>query len=169
MMTRQPWCRIARMRNKSSVNLLMTLLRVGLGLFFLSTGLQKVAGLNETTQFLVRSRIGLPEWFAMPLACTGVAMELVVGFCLLFRFLYRGAAAWGVVMCSVFLLLYIQAWARGLTLSCNCLGSLKEIENYPLDTGVRLLLLGAMLLILWDSRQESFSFGGRRRLDLSEL
>ncbi len=147
----------------------MSLLRIGMGLFFLGTGLQKISGLDETAQFLVRSRLWLPEWLAMPLACTGVAMELMVGACLLGRFLYRGAAAWGVIMCSVFLLLYAQAWARGLTLSCNCLGSTHAIDNYPLDTGMRVLLLGAMLLILGDSLQENFSFGGHRRLDTSEL
>ncbi len=147
----------------------MSLLRIGMGLFFLATGLQKISGLDETAQFLIRSQLFLPEIVALPLACTGVAMELVVGACLLGRFHYRGAAAWGIIMCSVFLLLYAQAWARGLTLSCNCLGSTHAIDNYPLDTGMRFLLLGAMTLILWDSRQETFSFGGRRRLDVSEL
>ncbi len=147
----------------------MSLLRIGMGLFFLATGLQKISGLDETAQFLIRSQLFLPEIVALPLACTGVAMELVVGACLLGRFHYRGAAAWGIIMCSVFLLLYAQAWARGLTLSCNCLGSTHAIDNYPLDTGMRFLLLGAMTLILWDSRQETFSFGGTRRLDVSEL
>ncbi len=147
----------------------MSLLRVGMGLFFLGTGLQKINGLDETAQFLLRSQLALPEWFALPLACTGVAMELVVGACLLGRFLYRGAAVWAVIMCSVFLLLYVQAWVRGLTLSCNCLGSTHAIENYPLDVGMRILLLGAMTLILWDSRQETFNFLIHRKLDLSEL
>ncbi len=156
-------------RKNRTVNQLMSLLRIGMGLFFLGTGLQKVSGLDETAQFLIRSKLFLPEVLAMPLACTGVAMELVVGACLLTRFLYRGAAAWGVIMCSVFLLLYAQAWARGLTLSCNCLGSTHAIDNYPLDTGMRFLLLGAMMLVLWDSRQETFTFGGTRRLDVSEL
>ncbi len=147
----------------------MTLLRIGMGLFFLGTGVQKISGLDETAQFLIRSQLYLPDLLALPLACTGVAMELVVGACLLARFHYRGAAVWGVIMCSVFLLLYAQAWTRGLVLSCNCLGSTHAIENYPLDTGMRVLLLGAMLLVVWDSRQEVFSFGGRRKLDVSEL
>ncbi len=157
------------MRRSRTVSHMMSLLRVGMGLFFVGTGLQKINGLDETAQFLIRSRIFVPDWLAMPLACTGVAMELIVGACLLTRFLYRGAAAWGVIMCSVFLLLYAQAWARGLSLSCNCLGSTHAIDNYPLDTIMRLLLLGAMLLMVWDSRQEEFSFGGSRKLDVSEL
>ncbi len=162
-------CYTACVRNSRTVTSLMSLLRVGMGLFFLGTGLQKISGLDETAQFLVRSHLYLPEWLTLPLACTGVSMELVVGACLLLRFHYRGAAAWGVMMCSVFLLLYAQAWVRGLTLSCNCFGSTHAIDNYPLDTGMRILLLGAMLLILWDSRQETFSFGSHRKLDVSEL
>ncbi len=147
----------------------MFLLRVGMGVFFVGTGILKISSLDETAQFLMRSKLYLPEILTMPLACTGVAMELIVGACLLGRYMYRGAAAWGVIMCSVFLLLYAQAWARGLSLSCNCLGSTHEIDNYLLDTIMRLLLLGAMLLILWDSRQETFTFGEARRLDVSEL
>ncbi len=147
----------------------MFLLRVGMGLFFLITGVQKIGDLGETSQFLLRSRLLLPEWACMPIACIGVAMELVVAVCLLTRAFYRGAAAWGVVMTSVYLFLYAQAWARGLELSCNCLGSTHEIVDYPLDTGMRLLFLGAMLLIVWDSRRNTFSLSTQRKLDFSEL
>lgn len=96
-------------------------------------------------------------------------MELVVAVCLIFRFAYRGAAAWLVIMTSVFLFLYGQAWARGLDLSCNCLGSTHAIDNYPLDTGIRLLLLGAALLLVWDSRRVDSSIWKNRKLDFSEV
>ncbi len=139
------------------IDFLLALLRVGLGVFFLITGLLKIAGLGETADFLTRSDL-LPEWCSMPLACTGVAMELVVGVCLLLRRSYRGATLWGMVMCSVFLGLYAQAWARGLELSCNCTGVTHQIENYPLDTSLRLLLVGAMLLLVWDSRRRHRSW-----------
>lgn len=145
----------------------MTLLRGGLGLFFLYTGILKVPDLAETAQFMTRSDI-LPEWMSMPLACTGVAMELVVGFCLLFKKAYLGATLWAAVMTSVFLGLYAQAWARGLTLSCNCTGTTHEIINYPLDTGLRLLLLGAVLLLAWDARLHDSDLWKSRELDFSE-
>ena len=140
------------MKNGRFINFLLLLLRLGLGGFFLLTGLQKLAGMDEMADFLTRSRI-LPAFFSMPLACIGLAMELVVAVCLLTRRSYRGATVWGVVMCSVFLLLYFQGWMRGLELSCNCLGSSHTITDYPFDTGMRLLLLGAMLLLFWDSRR----------------
>ena len=156
-------------RRKPRLLLFLTfLLRVGMGVFFLCTGLLKISGLDETAQVLTRSRL-LPELFSMPLACTGVAMELVVGACLLLRAAYRGAALWGCVMTGVFLLLYAQAWARGLELSCNCLGATHEIVNYPLDTGMRALLLGAMLILFWDSRQPNALLWKFRRFDFSDV
>lgn len=139
------------------VNMLLYVLRLGLGGFFLFTGVQKIAGMNEMVDFLTRSHI-LPAFFSFPLACIGLAMELVVAVCLLTRRSYRGATVWGLVMCSVFLLLYIQGWVRGLELSCNCLGSTHEITDYPADTGMRLLLLGAMLMLFWDSRRPAPTF-----------
>ncbi len=158
----------AGMRNSRTIDILLTLLRIGLGVFFLITGILKIGDLGQTAEFLTRSDL-LPEFFSMPLACTGIAMELVVAVCLVFRLSYRGAAVWGIVMTSVFLLLYAQAWARGLSLSCNCMGSEHEIVNYPQDTGVRLLLLGAMLLLVWDSRRrDSLSSRKPRKFDFSE-
>ncbi len=159
----------ARMKKGVSFNsFLLALLRIGMGLFFLYTAVMKVGDLGETAQFLTRSRL-LPEAFSMPLACLGLSMEFVVGICLLLRFRYKGASLWGVVMTSVFLVLYAQAWARGLELSCNCMGSSHEIVNYPLDTGVRMLLLGAMLLLFWDACYREQMDQETRRLDFSEL
>ena len=140
------------MGRASFINILLTLLRIGLGIFFLITGALKITDLGTTAEFMTRSAL-LPEWCSMPIVCIGVAMELVVGVCLVFRRCYQGAALWGTVMCGVFLFLYAQAWMRGLELSCNCTGSLHEIVNYPLDTAMRLLLLGAMLLLMWDTRR----------------
>lgn len=154
-------------RNFSYIDAGLFLLRVGLGVFFLITGVAKTGGLDETAKFLTNSRL-LPEFFSMPLACIGVAMELVVAVCLLLRRCYRGATLWGLVMACTFLFLYAQAWARGLQLSCNCTGSTHDIVNYPLDTGLRLLLVGAMLLLVWDSRATTSRMWRVRRLDFSD-
>ena len=156
------------MRNNRAIDILLNLLRVGLGIFFLVTGVLKIGELGQTAEFLTRSDV-LPEFFSLPLASLGIAMELVVAVCMIFRLSYRGATLWGVVMTGVFLALYAQAWARGLSLSCNCMGSAHEIVNYPQDTGVRLLLLGAMLLLVWDSRRRiTLSARKPRKLDFSD-
>lgn len=126
-----------------------------------------MTSMNEMVDFLTRSQI-LPAFFSFPMACIGLSMELVVAACLICKKSYRGATAWGMVMCSVFLLLYLQGWMRGLELSCNCLGSTHEITDYPFDTGMRLLLLGAMLLLFWDSRRPSPTFMKLRKYEFED-
>ncbi len=155
------------MKYNRFVNLLLNILRLGLGGFFLLTALQKVMGMNEMADFLTRSRL-LPAFFSFPLACLGLAMELVVAICLLSKRSYRGATVWGVVMCSTFVFLYAQAWLRGQELSCNCLGSTHEITNYPFDTSMRLLLLGGMLLLFWDSRRPAPTFMKLRKYEFDD-
>lgn len=141
------------MRTTGTTRKLLMLLRMGLGLFFIINSILKFSPkpMGDNALFLTECDI-LPEYFSMPLTCIGTMMELVVGVCLLLRKNYRGAALWGTVMTGVFFLLYAQAWARGLDLSCACTGDTKPIVNYPMDTGLRLLLLGSMLLLVWDSR-----------------
>ncbi len=133
----------------------LSLLRIGLGAFFIINSITKFTpdALGDNAAFLTNSRL-LPEAFSMPLTCIGIMMELVVGVCLIARIDYRGSALWGTVMAGVFFLLFAQAWARGLELSCACSGSNHQITDYPMETGARLLLLAAMLLLLWDSRRQ---------------
>lgn len=150
------------------VGWMMAVLRIGLGLFFLYTGLEKIASLDETAEFLSRCDL-LPEWCSFPLAYVGVAMELVVAVCFLFKWLYRAAAIAGVVMTAVFVGLFIQAWIRGLSLSCNCLGDLHAINNYPYEVAMRVLLLAAMILLLWDSRRTKKSPWKFKSFDFSEV
>lgn len=159
---------IGRMKKTKLITTLLMLLRVGLGVFFLYTGAMKVADLATTAQFMTASRL-LPEFFSMPIACLGVAMELVVGLCLVLRYQYRGAALWGLVMTAVFVLLYGQAWIRGLDLTCNCMGSEHALDNYALDIGIRLLLLGGMLLLYWEARSNQQQPYVTRKLDFSDL
>ena len=158
------------MRKASLTISLMTLLRVGLGGFFVYNSISKLhaKALWENAEFMTACSI-LPEFFSMPLTCIGIMMELVVGVCLLFRISYRGAAIWGTVMSFVFFFLFVQAWMRGLELSCACSGETHKVTDYPMDTGVRLLLLGAMLLLVWDSmRQTKTPWKRSRHLDFSE-
>lgn len=149
------------MKTNGTTRTLLALLRVGLGLFFVINFFFKLnpKSMGDNAQFLTDCSI-LPEYFSMPLTCLGTTMELVVGVCLLFHKHYRGATLWGTVMTGVFFLLYSQAWVRGLSLSCACTGNTQEVTNYPMDTGLRLILLGSMLLLVWDSRRNA---SGRRK------
>ncbi len=144
------------------------LLRTGLGLFFAVTAVLKIPQLDQTADFLTRSRL-LPEQYSLPLACVGVGMELLVGICFVLRKTYRAAALWGGVMTAVFLFLYVQGWVRGLELSCNCLGTQHMIINYPLDTTLRVLLFVGVMILIWDSRHRQTSLWKFRSLDFSDM
>ncbi len=96
-------------------------------------------------------------------------MELLVGICFIMRRAYRAATLWGCVMAAVFLFLYVQGWARGLELSCNCLGAEHLITHYPLDSAMRALLLGAILVLAWDSRQGENGLWKFKRFDFSDM
>lgn len=150
-----------------TLRLLLWLMRMGLGLFFLYTAVMKLGDMTTTASFLTRSDL-LPELFSMPLAALGLAMEFLVGLAFLFKFSFRAAATWSVVMTSCYLALFLQAWARGLELSCNCLGSDTPIMNYPLDSAYRLLLLFACITMLWHACNEERRGPASKKLDFSK-
>lgn len=96
------------MERSKTINIMMLVLRVGIGAFFLLEGLLKVAVLagwglvlrmmgivhvNAMEADLVRFDV-LPSWADYPVAGIGLAMEIVVGACLLFRWMYRGRRGW---------------------------------------------------------------------------
>ncbi len=155
------------MPRSAILRLMLNLVRLSLGVFFLYTSIAKVPDLPTTALFLTRSNI-FPESASMPLACIGVAMEFVVGFCILFRCCYFATSLWSLVMTSSFIALFVQAWIRGLDLSCNCTGVTEHIANYPLEVGYRLLLAGACLITLWDAYRLSLIAKKGKPLDFSE-
>lgn len=103
------------------------------------------------------------------MAYIGIGMEAVIALCFLGKWLYRGATLMGTIMATVFFTLFLQAWMRGLTLSCNCLGDMQAIENYPYEVFMRLLLLIGMLLLVWDSRRFNGTLQKTRNFDFSEI
>ena len=58
------------MRKPAVLFLLLTLLRIGFGSFFIVTGALKIPQLDVTAEFLTRSRL-LPEFCSLPLASLG--------------------------------------------------------------------------------------------------
>ncbi len=155
------------MQKSAILRLMLNLVRLSLGVFFLYTSVAKIPDLPTTALFLTRSHI-FPESASMPLACIGVAMEFIVGFCFLFRCSYFAASIWSLVMSSTFIALFVQAWIRNLDLSCNCTGTTAEIANYPLEVGYRLLLAGACLITIWDAYRLYAIAQKGKPLDFSE-
>ncbi len=155
------------MRKSLSIVVLVHILRLAIGLLFLYTGIGKVTDIETTAQTITQADV-LPVVLSPPLAYLGVAMEIVLGFCLVFKRSYPAAALWANLLCFVFLLMFLQAWVRDLDMSCNCLAMNKSIQQYPLEVSLRLILLGASLCLTWDALNPSFSSKRKRNLDFSK-
>ncbi|MCC6356099.1 MAG: DoxX family protein [Verrucomicrobiae bacterium] len=58
-------------------------------------------------------------------------LEIAAGAGLVLKRPYGGAALAAIGMLVVFLFALVQAWARGLDISCGCFGSGPTVANYP--------------------------------------
>jgi uncharacterized membrane protein YphA (DoxX/SURF4 family) len=80
-------------------------------------------------------------------------LELVIGIGLLIPKIRRGSGLIITGLMSVFIVLHISAWFRGLDISCGCYGQSETPTNYPWliarNTG---LLLAAILILVRDWR-----------------
>lgn len=150
------------------LRLVTKILSMGLGIFFIVIGLMKLFQLDLLRADIVRFQL-FPDGWEWAIAPLGVACELVVGICLLFRKMYTAAAIIGSLMCFLFVTIFVQGWIRGLPLSCACLGVERVVDNYPLEIFWRLLLLGAMLVLVWDSMRQSRLFDKVVRLDFRDI
>ncbi len=156
------------MRKPISFIFLAFLVRLALGALFLYTGFSKVMDISGTAQTITQADI-LPVSYSLPLAYIGIAMEILLGFCLMFKLAYAATSLWTNVLCAVFLSIFVQAWIRGLDLSCNCLGMNSDVQEYPLEICLRLLLLGASLCLSWDAFHPNRVDKKKRSLDFSEI
>lgn len=98
-----------------------------------------------------------------------MSCEIVVGLGLLFRRTCAGAALLGSALTFTFVALFVQGWARGLSLSCNCIGVERAVTSYPFEVAWRLVLFSLMLILLWDSCRKGKTYFNVTRLDFSEM
>lgn len=153
---------------RKAIHLLFGMLRVSMGLFFLVVGGLKALKLDELSEDIRRFDM-VPAGWEWYLACLGVGMELVIGVCLVCKRLYVAAALAGCAMTACFVGIFVQAWARGLKLSCNCLGIEREATNYPFEVAWRVALLLLMLVLLWDAAKRKERMFKPVRFDFSEM
>lgn len=130
-------------------HIVFSLLRILLGLFMLWTGIAKIRALNSFIDDVARFDVFPVSWEPW-IAYLGISCEIVVGVCLIFKKFYLAAVCLACAMFSVFVTLFVQAWARGLSLSCHCTGFDREVQSYPFEVAWRLGLLLAGLALLWD-------------------
>lgn len=156
------------MLREKIIRIFLLLLRLGMGGFFLFVAWSKLFHLDQLQATIDRFAI-FPEAWGHPLACLGVACEMVVGLGLLFRRTCAGAALLGSALTFTFVALFVQGWIRGLALSCNCIGVEREVTSYPFEVAWRLGLFLLMLVILWNSCRKGKTYFNVTRLDFSEM
>ena len=149
------------MLREKIIRFCLLLLRLGMGGFFLFVAVRKLLHLDQLQETIDRFSI-FPEAWGHPLACLGVSCEIAVGLGLLFRRTCAGAA-------FAFVALFVQGWARGLSLSCNCIGVERVVTSYPFEVAWRLVLFSLMLILLWDSCRKGKTYFNVTRLDFSEM
>ncbi|MDO4411402.1 MAG: hypothetical protein Q4C05_09020 [Akkermansia sp.] len=144
-------------------------LRWGVGGFFLYTASMKLLYVNRL-QTTIESFYIVPESWSHPLACLGIACEIIVGIGLMIPRLCAGAALLGSVLTATFVGLFVQAWVRGLPIQCNCTSlEVQLVQNYPFEIAWRVALFLAMLVILWNACRKTKTYFNVARLDFSEM
>lgn len=81
------------------------------------------------------------------------AIELVVGLCLVFGLLTRGAAVISALLFIAFIIGIASVWARGINIDCGCFGGggadPDAASKYPWEIARDAALLLASLFLVW--------------------
>ncbi len=131
------------MAGRSTTQITALVLRVGLGVFFICFGGEKLFRLDEFTRQVGNYLIVMDPWDAV-IAYMVPCFEVVAGICLVFGFLMRGALLTGAGMTFVFMVAIGQAMVRGLDISCGCFSA----SDKPSNLGWHMVLLVGMMLVI---------------------
>ncbi|WP_281356549.1 MauE/DoxX family redox-associated membrane protein [Amycolatopsis anabasis] len=138
-----------RRPSPKALDIIGTLVRLGLAAMWLIYGAVKFSDPGQT-YVAVRAFDILPGSLVGFVATTMPLLELVVGVVVLAGLATRFAAAVSVLMLLAFIAAIAQAWARGLTIDCGCLGGGGQVAagqtEYPQEI---LRDVGYLLLAGW--------------------
>lgn len=133
---------------------ILNVLRIGLGIFFLYVGIRKLFRISPFIDDIARFEIVPIAWEPW-VAYLGIACEIALGICFLSKRLYSAAVSLALGMCATFIIIFVQGWMRGLTLSCNCLGVERMVTSYPFEVFWRLALFSLVGILFWEVRKQS--------------
>ena len=74
-------------------------------------------------------------------------LEILCGFALIFRFLYRGGLSILTTLTLVFIGATVAAKARGLDITCGCFGHASQHWSFPQHMAVDLAILAALIAL----------------------
>ncbi|TNC21444.1 MauE/DoxX family redox-associated membrane protein [Amycolatopsis alkalitolerans] len=108
-------------RSQAVLDVIGTLVRLGLAAVWLTSGSIKLADPGQT-YLAVKAYQVLPDAVLHPVATALPLLELALGVLLLAGLLTRVAAVASAVLLVLFIAGVAQSWARGLTIDCGCFG-----------------------------------------------
>src|SRR3989440_1718205 len=90
----------------------------------------------------------LPWFFSVRFAFYLPWLEILCGFGVIFRFLYRGGLSILIGLILVFIGATIAAKVRGLDITCGCFGHASQHWGFPQHMAIDLSIFAA-LVVLW--------------------
>ena len=97
----------------------------------------------------------LPWPISVALAFYLPCLEILCGFALVVRFLYRGALSILAALIVVFTLATVAAKVRGLDITCGCFGHASQHWSFPAHLLTNLAILAALLALCICERAET--------------
>jgi uncharacterized membrane protein YphA (DoxX/SURF4 family) len=144
-----------------------TLARLVIGGVFAVSGWTKIVDLDQTIRS-VRAYDLLPEAVVPTVGTALPVLELGLAALLLAGLVTRLAAAASALLCLVFLIGVVSAWARGLQIECGCFGNGGPTAN-AVPGYIREIVLNTVLIAAaaWLIRRPAsrFSLDGALRLN----
>lgn len=133
----------------SFVGMIVTRCEVVLAALFLWAAFNKLRPPNGPDLFsdsIKAFKLNLPDWLTRFSVGTVPWVELLAGIALILGFWSRAAATVFALLLVVFLVLIIQALARGLNVECGCFGKLSPF--CPPTIGTCNIIQNSILLLI---------------------
>lgn len=149
------------MTPRSSWDYAILTVRVGLGLWFLVFGLDKVfrVGIAKFSRQVASFEIIKDPW-NLPVAYVVPWFEMLVGLCLISGWLVRGASRGALGLTLLFIFVSGQAWILGLNADCGCFGKWFTLDHGPKMALLIVQMLAVVLVIATESQVSRKIFGG---------
>jgi uncharacterized membrane protein YphA (DoxX/SURF4 family) len=130
------------------MKILALILRLGLGGLWIYAGVMKLRDPQMFFEDIRNFRMTSSD-VSMLMAIYLPWLETITGAALVTRKLVMGASLLSSLMAVIFLVALGSAWARGLDITCGCLGHDETNRtNYPLHVALDAVLLAVSVLLL---------------------
>lgn len=131
------------------------ILRIGLGVFFVWSGVVKIQDLQAFTEAVGNFQIVGEPWDAV-IAYSLPWVEIFAGLAVASGFGKSGGLVIIIGMLVVFNVAIAWVWSKGLNINCGCYGKDSEPTNYPLKLAANfglILVAAACLVFMWFQRR----------------